>query len=112
MPESLAVPTGVLERTRHLPGAFVLPSTLAVDKTSIPYFQEFVHPDFDVEYLLFVANQYGNHLVNVYAFGSFPEGYRLAESQIGSLPETDESTGIAPVGEVTISSRLPVIFSR
>jgi hypothetical protein len=80
----------------EVPGALGLPSTLAIDKTSIPYFQKFVHKDFDVEYLLFVASQYGNHLINVYAFGSFPEGYKLSESQVKALPEIPEDAGIGP----------------
>lgn len=70
----------------NLPGAMVLPSTLAVDESSIPYFQSFVHKDFEVKYLLFVVSQYGPRLINVYAFGSFPEGYKLSESQIIVLP--------------------------
>lgn len=85
----------------NVPGGMVLPSTLAIDETSIPYFEQYIHPDFDVAYLLFVANQYGSHLINVYAFGSFPEGYRFQTSKIAELPQIDESTGIAPVEENT-----------
>lgn len=80
-----------------IPGALDLPSTLAVDTTSIPYFKKYVHEDFAVEYLLIVANQYGPHLVNVYAFGSFPEGYQLTESQITTLPRVAPELGIAPL---------------
>jgi sugar lactone lactonase YvrE len=69
-----------------IPGAMVLPSTLALDESSIPYFKPYVHKDFNIDYLAFVANQYGLHLVNVYAFGSFPEGYQLSETQITTLP--------------------------
>ncbi|MHC4063211.1 MAG: NHL repeat-containing protein [Planctomycetota bacterium] len=81
----------------NIPGALGLPSTLAIDSTSIPYFEEYVHEDFEIDYLLFVISQYGAHLVNVYAFGSFPEGYELAESQIASLPEIASEQGIAPL---------------
>ncbi len=73
----------------NVPGSFVLPSTVAIDATSIPYFQEYIHDDFDVEYLVFVINQYGPYLVNVFAFGSFPEGYELPESQRNVLPPLD-----------------------
>ena len=69
-----------------IPGSLVLPASLAVDATSIPYFSQYIHKDFDVEYLLFVSSQYGPHLISVYAFGSFPEGYQLLETQIASLP--------------------------
>jgi len=69
-----------------VPGSLVLPATAAVDTTSMPYFKEYIHKDFKADYLLFVSSQYGQHLVSVYAFGSFPEGYRLSQSQIASLP--------------------------
>jgi len=69
-----------------VPGSLVLPSTLTIDDSSLPYFEQYIHKDFDAEYLLFVANQYGPHLVNVYAFGSFPEGYQLSESEVETLP--------------------------
>jgi sugar lactone lactonase YvrE len=79
------------------PGAMILPSSLAVDTSSIPYFQEYAHKSFDIDYLLFVVNQYGPHLINVYAFGSFPEGFRLSESEIGKLPDQITDDGIGPV---------------
>jgi len=83
----------------NVPGALGLPSTAAADATSVPYFQQYVHPDFKVDYLLFVVSQYGAHLVNVYAFGSFPEGYKFAELEIEELPELPEGGGIGPVEE-------------
>jgi sugar lactone lactonase YvrE len=81
----------------NVPGSMVLPSTLAIDKASVPYFKEYIHEDFEVEYLLFVASQYGNHLINIYAFGSFPEGYRLESEKIATLPAIDVEEGIGPV---------------
>ncbi|UCF34005.1 MAG: hypothetical protein JSV78_01605, partial [Phycisphaerales bacterium] len=82
----------------NVPGALGLPSTVAIDKTSIPYFQEYIHEDFDVDYLLFVISQYGRHLVSVYAFGAFPEGYKLEETMVASLPEIPDDLGIGPAG--------------
>jgi sugar lactone lactonase YvrE len=85
-----------------IPGSMILPATLTADKTSLPYFAQYVHKDFKVDYLLFVTNQYGPYLVQVYAFGAFPEGYKLAESQIATLPpmapqeETAPGEGAAP----------------
>jgi len=84
------------------PGALGLPSTLAIDKTSIPYFEQYAHDDFRIEHLLFVASQYGQRLINVYAFGSFPEGYKLSESEVASIPTLPIEEGIGPVeGEDT-----------
>ncbi len=83
----------------NVPGALGLPATLAVDTTSIPHFSRYIHKDFKPEYLLFVASQYGAHLISVYAFGSFPEGYQLSESQIASLPKVSDGKGIGPIEE-------------
>jgi DNA-binding beta-propeller fold protein YncE len=69
------------------PGSMLLPSSVAVDETSVPYFKKYFHKDFDVKYLLFVANQFGDRLINVYAFGEFPEGYQLSESEFTTLPK-------------------------
>ncbi len=84
-----------------VPGALGLPSSLAIDTTSIPYFDQYVHEDFQVQYLLFVVSQYGKHLVSVYAFGAFPEGYQLSQSQIATLPEALSEEGIGPAKSST-----------
>jgi streptogramin lyase len=80
-----------------VPGALVLPSTLAIDATSLPYFKQYVHEDFNAEYLLFVASQFGQHLISVYAFGSFPEGYKLSEAEIATLPKISPEESMGPV---------------
>ncbi|MFQ5591584.1 MAG: hypothetical protein ACE5HE_10510 [Phycisphaerae bacterium] len=81
----------------NTPGALGLPSTLAVDTTSLPYFEQYIHKDFNVDYLLFVASQYSARLINVYAFGSFPEGYELSESDVRTIPRLAPDQGIGPV---------------
>ena len=86
-----------------IPGSMVLPATIAIDKTSIPVFEQYIHDEFQVEYLLFVTNQYGERLVNVYAFGAFPEGYRLDETGIATLAPL-EAEGI---GAVAPDSAIP-----
>ena len=83
----------------NLPGALVLPSSLAADATSIEYFKDYIHPDFKAEYLLFVASQYGDRLISVYAFGEFPEGYRFKEGEIAELPKPSPEEGIGDVGD-------------
>jgi len=71
----------------------LLPSAIAIDETSIPYFRDYIHDGFHVEYLLFVANQYGNHLINIYAYGSFPKDFKIPGSMIQSLrPVTFEES--------------------
>jgi len=84
------------------PGSLGLPSSLAIDRSSIPYFKKYVHKDFEVTQLLFVVSQYGQRLINVFAFGSFPEGYQLSESDIATIPTLPVEEGIGPVeGEDT-----------
>jgi sugar lactone lactonase YvrE len=81
-----------------IPGSLGLPSTLAADSSSLAQFREYLHKDFKVHYLLFVVSQFGPRLVNVYAFGEFPPGYQLRESQIQRLevPPVQEGIGPAP----------------
>jgi len=81
----------------NVPGALGLPATLAVDASSIPQFERYIHEAFQVDYLLFVTSQYGAHLVSVYAYGSFPEGYRLDDVRIESLGAGPVDDGIGPV---------------
>ncbi len=81
----------------NVPGALGLPASIAIDKTSIPYFKKYLHKDFKAESLLFVASQYGQYLINVYAFGSFPEGYNYAASNIRELPSTADEKNIGPI---------------
>jgi DNA-binding beta-propeller fold protein YncE len=46
-----------------------LPAKVLVDYDDAAYFQSCVAPGFKVEYLVFVINQVGAHLVSVYGFG-------------------------------------------
>ncbi len=81
------------------PGALGLPSTLAIDTASIPHFQKYAHKDFKIDYLMFVASQFGKYLINVYAFGSFPDGFSLEEHEIQRLTPIPMDEGIGPVNE-------------
>jgi hypothetical protein len=46
-----------------------LPSKVLVDYDDVPLFQKYAAPDFQVEHLLIVMNQFGPHKVAVYGFG-------------------------------------------
>jgi len=50
-------------------GTRSLPAKVMVDYDNTAYFQSCVAPGFKVEYLVFVINQIGSHLVSVYGFG-------------------------------------------
>jgi DNA-binding beta-propeller fold protein YncE len=48
--------------------ACYLPAGLAVDYDNLQYFQSFVAPGRQIEYLIFVANQLGDRKISVYGF--------------------------------------------
>jgi len=53
------------------PGNMYLPNGIHIDYNNIKYFQEYVDKDFSIKYLVYVANQLGDHKINVYGFGEW-----------------------------------------
>lgn len=56
-----------------------LPTDIDIDYASVPYFQRFADPEFELEFVIAVANQFGYSKVNVFGFGrhksmSYDEG--------------------------------------
>jgi len=47
----------------------VLPAKVMVDYEDVDFYQQFVAPNFKLEYLVLVMNQIGPHMVSVYGFG-------------------------------------------
>lgn len=47
-----------------------MPAGVVIDYKNIQYFQKYAHPDFEIEYLVLVANQFGENTVVVFGFGS------------------------------------------
>lgn len=56
-------------------GSLNLPIGITVMKGIAPFFQQFVDPSFEVEYLIFVTNQFGTAKVSVYGLGHRKEGF-------------------------------------
>jgi len=50
-------------------GGNYMPSDVHIDYDNVSYFQEFAHPNFKIEYLIYVGNLLGNTKLNVYGFG-------------------------------------------
>lgn len=50
-------------------GKFLLPAKVTIDYDNVKYFQKYVQPDFQVEYLLLVTSQVGDRSVSVLAYG-------------------------------------------
>ncbi|MDT8413394.1 MAG: 6-bladed beta-propeller [Vicingaceae bacterium] len=46
-------------------GGMYLPTSITIEY-DVDYFKQFVDPNYDLKYLILVANQYGNYKVNVY----------------------------------------------
>lgn len=65
-------------------GKMFLPSGIFLDYDNIEYFQKYIDPNFEVEHLIFVVNQFGPRLVNVYGYGkekgkTYPSDAELLE---------------------------------
>ena len=46
-----------------------LPTDIDIDYASVPFFQQFADPDFELEFIIAVANQFGYNKINVFGFG-------------------------------------------
>jgi DNA-binding beta-propeller fold protein YncE len=51
------------------PGGLNLPTVVKIDYDNIEYFEQYTHPDFEIEYLVLVANQFGANKIVVFGFG-------------------------------------------
>jgi len=50
------------------PGDMWLPAKVAIDYENLGYFRDFVDPEYSLEYLVFVTNQYGPEKISIYGF--------------------------------------------
>jgi len=46
-----------------------LPTSIDIDYDSVPYFQKYADPEFELEFIIVVANQFGYSKVSVFGFG-------------------------------------------
>ena len=51
------------------PESMNLPTQVVIDYENLAYFQTFADPQFKLEYVILVANQFGNSKVNAYGYG-------------------------------------------
>jgi hypothetical protein len=82
-------------KSGYLPGDMNLPSQVVVDYDNIRYFQKYVDPHFMVKYLVIVANQFGNKMINIYAFGKeqgkkYPTDAELLEALKEKLKKAEK----------------------
>ena len=50
-----------------------LPTVVKIDYQNVPYFEKFAAPNFEIEYLVLVASQYGLNRVVVFGYGKLHE---------------------------------------
>lgn len=51
------------------PGCLYLPAGIAIDYDNVVYFQKYAHPEFKLDYLVHVANMFGEKPLNIFGFG-------------------------------------------
>jgi sugar lactone lactonase YvrE len=51
------------------PGTLVLPAAVTIDYDNMKYFEKYIDPAFDPQFLVIVTSQFGDRMVNVFAFG-------------------------------------------
>lgn len=59
-------------------GELMLPAQIFIDYDNVDDFKEFLDPDFDAEYIIFVTNQIEKNKVSVFAFGRLHEALPAA----------------------------------
>ncbi|MEZ4999553.1 MAG: hypothetical protein R2744_00210 [Bacteroidales bacterium] len=50
------------------PGDMWLPADVTTDYENLGYFEKFVDPDFELQFIIYVTNQYGPGKIGVYGF--------------------------------------------
>ena len=50
-------------------GSLLLPAKVAIDYDNLSFFRQYAAPGFELEYLVIVTSQFGEHLVNVFGCG-------------------------------------------
>ncbi len=71
-----------------VPGSMYLPSGIYIDYDNLEYFSRYEDKDFRLKYLVYVANMYGNHKLNVYGFGDW-----VGQPLPGEETESGKETG-------------------
>jgi sugar lactone lactonase YvrE len=86
---------GHFGKAGRLPGELYLPAKVAIDYENIDFFRGFAAPQFEIEYLVFATNQFGDHMVSVFAYGKAKgEKYPTDEELTKTLGESLRKTNI------------------
>jgi hypothetical protein len=63
-------------------GKMNLPATVIVDYEHVELFEQYAVEGAQLEFLVFITNQFGPHKISVFGFGSFPEQEKVIEEQM------------------------------
>ena len=76
-----------------------IPADILIDYDHVDLFKDYAVDGAELEFLIFVTNQFGPHKVSVYGYGKFPEKYNLmlggdktAEPQVEEIEKAEETT--------------------
>jgi DNA-binding beta-propeller fold protein YncE len=91
-------------RASRSPGGMYLPAKVAIDYESTKYFKKYVDPNFEAEYLVFVTNQFGDQMINIYAFGKekgkqYPSDEELLKTLREKRQKELEKAGVKDEGQ-------------
>ena len=64
------------------PGMMNLPAKIVLDYDHVEFFQKYVVPGANIEFLVLVSNQYGPNKISIYGFGTFPGHGRTKKSPL------------------------------
>jgi sugar lactone lactonase YvrE len=86
---------GHFGKAGRLPGELYLPAKVAIDYENIDFFRGFAAPQFEIEYLVVATNQFGDHMVSVFAYGKAKgEKYPTDEELTKTLDESLRKTNV------------------
>lgn len=76
------------------PGDLYLPARVFVDYDDVKYFEQFADPNFQIDHLIFVTNQFGDKMVNVYGFGrekgkNYPSDEEIRKNLIEKIKQME-----------------------
>jgi hypothetical protein len=80
------------------PGGNYMPSDVHIDYDNIGYFSQYAHPQFELEYLIYVGNLLGDKKLNVYGFGHWTGESEDRVVEPGGSTTAIESDGREPEG--------------
>jgi len=89
------------------PGMMNLPMKIILDYDNVSLFEQYAIEGADIEFLVFVTNQYGPNKVSVYGFGRFPVNGKITEMpqefvrSFEQQQKSQQSTITPPMAEKT-----------